>query len=127
MQRLRDTNMDNPALDMPEVDDAASYLLGFFFEWGIVKQTGTGILPLDWVDMRAWAEVKGLSLSPWEATTLIEMSQAYAVELSHASSPTRPAPYRNLAEPEQVAKNLANQLDNLFKNRPGVIKKGAKK
>ena len=119
-QRLQDTNPD--LVEFPPLDYRGAYLVGFFVKLGRVKQTGTGLVPYDWQDLKAWESMQGIDLEPREADLLIDLSQIYAVELSKSSDSTYPAPYRDL---EKAKQSLGDKMDSIFKNRP-VKKKGDK-
>jgi hypothetical protein len=66
-------------MEIPDAGDMA-YLLEMLFEAGPTVATPMGDTPLGWSDLRAYAEMTGTDLDPWEARTLREMSAAYLAE-----------------------------------------------
>lgn len=80
-------------VELPEIPEAFSNLRELFLFMGQVLQTGMGIVPVTWVELKAFIEVNELDLTLWERRTLKKMSDAYCNEYAQASSPSRPAPY----------------------------------
>lgn len=89
-------------VELPEIPEAFSHLRELFFVMGQAMQTGMGLSPVTWVELKAFIEVNELELTLWERSILKKMSEAYCNEYSHASSPNRPAPYKERKEPDQV-------------------------
>ena len=73
---------------------------------------GMGWGPLSAVELRAWCEGCGESLTPWEFRTLLAMSRAYAGEYEPAKEPARVAPFEEDVEArrERVAKRTFAML-----------------
>jgi hypothetical protein len=42
----------------------------------------SGAIPLSWQELRAFADLAGCDIKPFEALCLIEMSRAYCVEVA---------------------------------------------
>lgn len=61
-----------------------------------------GLVPLDWVDLRAFRKENKLNLTLWEREMLRKMSEAYCSEYHAASDPKRPAPYKPDLEEEEI-------------------------
>jgi hypothetical protein len=93
MERLKadeEAGSRRPELEFPPLV-AADHLIGYLFSVGPTA----GGEPLTFQEIRAWVDLTGHSLSPWEAETLRTLSAAYASEHFQASDPDRPAPYRS--------------------------------
>lgn len=78
------------------------YLVGHFFMSGQCLQTGQGIAPLSYQEIKAYNELTDAEMLTWEVKILKKMSDAYCSEYSRASDPNRPAPYRKEVNPEEV-------------------------
>lgn len=61
-------------------------------------QSGNGLIPLTWQEIKAFLEVNELDLTLWERVMLKKMSDAYCVESSRATDINRPAPYNPVKE-----------------------------
>lgn len=81
----------------------------FFCEWGFVKPSGFGYAPLDWQDLRSFAEMVGYDFTAWQAETLIAMSREYAA-IANKDEPM-PMPY---APEEPDRDEVADKLRNAF-------------
>lgn len=44
---------------------------------GLASQGGMGLSPLTWSEIKAFDDCAALGATPWELTTLMEMSRAY--------------------------------------------------
>lgn len=89
-------------VQLPEIPSVLNYLLGHFFSSGQCLQTGQGLVPLTWQELKAYIELNELELCTWEANIIKKMSDAYCAEYSRASDPNRPAPYRKVVEEAEV-------------------------
>lgn len=89
-------------IELPALPESFSHLRELFFIMGQVLQTGMGIVPVTWAELKAFIEVKELDLTLWERGMLKKMSDAYCNEYAQASSPSRPAPYKVVKEAEEV-------------------------
>lgn len=110
-------------VNLPEIVPAFSHLKELFFISGQVMQSGHGLLPLTWQELKAFIEVNELELTIWERQVIKKMSDAYCAEYSRSSDPNRPAPYRPQVEEtevDQVAKAMRiKQGLSAFKKRKG--------
>jgi hypothetical protein len=86
-------------VQLPEVPEQWAYLLGLFFNSGQCTQSGFGLIPLSWQEIKAFIEVNELDLMLYEKELLKKMSEAYCAESHKATDPQRPAPY--VAEKEE--------------------------
>ncbi len=116
---IKAANEDSFLLKMPDVAEG-EYLVPMLFEAGLVSQSGMGVAPLSWQEIQAWLNCTGVVLHTWEATTIKQMSDAYASEYSQASKKDAPAPYQYRAE-EYVEQEIdheavCNKLKSAFKS-----------
>jgi hypothetical protein len=78
---------------MPPVLGGA-YLIEILFEVGPAKPVGMGgNAAIDEVDLAAWMSNQGVTLTPWEAKTVRQLSREYAAMLSQAVEPNTPPPW----------------------------------
>lgn len=80
---------------MPPVDQAISYLISHLYEVGPAMQGAAGSIPVTFTEFRAWMDLTGVELRPWEVRILRRLSGAYLSELYEAEKPDRPAPWTN--------------------------------
>jgi len=97
--------IESPAgVHLPEIPGPWTCLLGFFSLSGQASQTGMGLVPLTWTELRAFREENELDITLWERELLKKMSEAYCAEYSRAGDPKRPAPYTPEVEENEVDK-----------------------
>lgn len=77
-------------------------LVANFVNSGQAVQTGYGLAPLSWQEIKAFIEVMDLDLLDWEKKLLKKMSEAYCAESHKATDPKRPPPYAVKKEEEEV-------------------------
>lgn len=78
---------------LPPIPCAFEYLLGFFFGSGQAMQTGQGLIPLTWQEIKSYREENELEICVWERELLKAMSEAYCAEAAKATDEKRPPPY----------------------------------
>lgn len=84
-------SVDNPP-EMPEVD--SDLLIGYMHSCGWYSIGAAGVIPITWVELKAWAECTRRWVEPIEFEIMSEMSQAYVSELNAASEDKNlPPPY----------------------------------
>lgn len=106
---------------MPDIPGPWTYLLGFFNLSGQAVQSGMGLTPLTWVELKAFREENELDITLWERELLKKMSEAYCAEAHRATDPKRPAPYVPEEEPEEVD-NIAKAMR--FMEQTRLLRKG---
>lgn len=89
-------------IQLPEIPGPWSPLLGIFALSGQAMQSGMGLVPLDWKELRAFRKENKLDLTLWERELLKKMSEAYCGEYSRASDPHRPCPYVVEKEEDEI-------------------------
>lgn len=90
---------------MPALPDPgpAAYLAGILFDVGPLQAGAMSFVPLDYVQINAWAAGHAQPLSPWESETLRALSRAYHHELARAEDPAAAMPGSAHESPEQAA------------------------
>lgn len=63
---------------------------------GMASVGSSGAVPLSWQELRAFADLSGCDIRPFEALCLIEMSRAYCVEVGERD-PLRISPMERQA------------------------------
>lgn len=111
----RDRDDDEYEPDLPPVG-AAGYLAGYLWEIGPTMAGGAGPGPITHTEIRAWQELTGISLHPWEARFLRRLSREYSGELHAAEKPDRKAPWQPVdvvPDHSAVARDLRKSLRKL--------------
>lgn len=76
-------------LNMPDVA-GFRYLIDLMLD--VVGPNG-GLLQLDMQEIKAWCELSGVELTPWEASTIRNMSRAYVVQFNRSNDSMESPPY----------------------------------
>jgi hypothetical protein len=97
--------------DLPYIDPALELLVEYLFEAGPVSAVGMGPVTLTWVDLEAWQRATGVSLHPWQARLLRQLSSEYLAESSIADAHDAPPPWDR--EPDRA--KVANHIKRLFR------------
>lgn len=92
------------------------YLVQLLESAGTILQTGTGIAPLNWIELESWErkyseELNCWELSFWEFNTIKDLSYAYCAELGNASDKKRPSPFK---APEIDREDVSRRIRNAF-------------
>lgn len=101
-------------LTFPLPPAAADFMADWLFEAGPVRRIGEADVPLDWVDLSAWADMNGIELAPWQASLLRRLSSAYLGAWHAGKDPDCPPPW--LTE-DAIAANreaVMRKLDRAF-------------
>ena len=104
---------NNPILSLPKMGDEL-YLISLLYSAGTVLQTGNGIIGLSWQEIKAWQDVTGFQLYPYELQIIKNMSVAYASEYSKASGKDAEAPYSPFRDLRDKRKAISDATLNLF-------------
>lgn len=99
---------DDPLLKLPETKHGA-YLLDSLSELGFARQ---GPEPIDYQEMKAWADLTDTSLTPWESETLRMLSESYVVQLHRSKDANAAPPYdeRSLGEMRKRSNDTFKRL-----------------
>lgn len=81
----------SPNRELPDVI-VAPYLIQYAHELGLQKNTGMGVAPIEWVDIKAWAQLTGTELYPEESKILRELSFHYVSQYNISKAHDCPAP-----------------------------------
>lgn len=101
ISRLKRMEADGVTPDMPPV--SAPFLIGWLMEIGPVEAAGMDRAPISWATMRAWEQIAGISLEPWQARLLRRLSADYLSENRAAEDPDAVAPWGGVAEDQRAA------------------------
>lgn len=104
-------------------DNPAPYLTTWLFEIGPSVVSGMGEVPLDWQHLRAWQDMIGVSLLPWEARIIRQLSGDFVGQRQKARKADCPAPYTGDAE--QVRANRAIVSEKVSSLFAGLVKRPA--
>jgi len=74
--------------------------------------------PVTFEEIRAWLDLTGSNLTPWEAETLRVLSEAYVVQLAKSHSPDSQPPY-DARSVDEMRERTQNQFERLFKQYGG--------
>jgi len=91
-------------IEMPPLE-WGEYLVAHLFEFGPTVAAGMGSAPVGAGELESWSRLTGISLSPWEARTLLRLSREYLGESHRATEQNCPAPWQ--PETYQPEKTLA--------------------
>lgn len=93
---------------------AAAYLIVHWRSVGLVSAGGMGAQPLLPSELLAWQQGMAITLSPWEFSTIREMSRAYVEQSRISDKPECPPPYGNPANEFDRA-TVSKSVTNAFK------------
>jgi len=116
-EKLKDAKSN--LINLPEIDEL-SYILDWTGEAGLYENGANGPMPLSWTEIKAWAELMGMLVAPWEAALIRELSTAYCSQYHKSSSPTEPPPY---AELEIDRDSVSTRVLKLFRSHSKYRKK----
>lgn len=92
-------------------------MIDWWQEVGPVAFTGMGEAPISFVEIDVWAHLRRITITPWEALTLRELSTEYISMQHKAKKPECPAPYIVGFDTEdnrtRVSKGIALAFRNL--------------
>jgi len=77
---------------MPKIEEE-SYLLQIWFDLGMVGSGAMGPVQLSAQEIKAWCDLSGIDLEPWEYTCIRKMSSVYLGMLTKGEDPDALPPY----------------------------------
>lgn len=80
------------------------YLLEYLFRIGTGKQTGMGLVNLDWTDIDAWCRRSKINLTGWESETIFQMSGSYVSSFLSGKEKSAQPPYGAPSKREEKTK-----------------------
>jgi hypothetical protein len=105
-------------IPMPEVSEAAGYLVALLHSAGVASATGMGLSGLSWQEIESWARCNDFVgiLSPKEYRAIYTLSRAYVSEHAVASKKGAKPPYMPPVEKEDevVRELVAEKVDDVF-------------
>jgi hypothetical protein len=104
---------------MPEISEAAGYLVALLHSVGVANPTGMGLVGLSWSEIKAWAECNDFVgvLSPKEYRAVWRLSRSYCAEYSVASKKGAKAPYIPVVEDQKdevVREMVEHKVEDVF-------------
>lgn len=99
--------------DLPPIDSALEFLIGYLFDAGPTSASGMGAVPLTWADLEAWERGSGVALQPWQARLIRQLSAEYLAEAQVADAHDAPPPWAQEMETDRravVSKHIRNVL-----------------
>jgi hypothetical protein len=64
-------------LNGPELPNYVTYIIEWFNEVGPALSGGFGPTPLTFTELKAWSALRGIVLTPWDASALRALSTVY--------------------------------------------------
>jgi hypothetical protein len=113
-QLRKDLQDDDYQPEMPPVD--AEYLIAYLFEVGPTMAAGGYPGPLTHEELRAWMDLTGIDLEPWEVRFLRRLSGDYLAESHRAEKRDCPAPVKSEDRSQDlyaVAKSMQQTLKEM--------------
>ena len=98
---------------MPQIKNYL-YLLDYTKDMGLYSSGGMGIIPLSYVEIKAYRDLMGLNLTPFEVSTIRDISIAYTSQYNNNYSDTV-APFSNVITVNEFDK-LINQANSFKRN-----------
>lgn len=87
LQALKDR--ESHWLNMPDIS-GGQYIMDMLSDLGLAR---TNMEPLTFQEIQAWTALTDTELTPFEAATLRELSEAYVIQLGKSRQPDATAPY----------------------------------
>ena len=98
LEQLRIERKDDDYVpDLPRVD-SADYLVAYLWDVGPTLVAGMGLGPLTHHEIRAWQSNTGVSLQPWEARILRQLSMDYIAQMRDGEKADCPAPWTSASQ-----------------------------
>ena len=92
-------------------------MVAYLFEVGPVASSGMGVAPVPYVELVAWQEGVGISLTPWEFRMLRRLSMEYVVESRLAEDADRAAPWVNPESEEYRLRVLPQRIKSFLREK----------
>lgn len=81
----------------------APHLVDYLMEIGPVEPAGMDNGPIGWSTMRHWQDQTGVTLEPWQARLIRQLSIEYLGEMRRAREPDCPAPWGGMTADRRAA------------------------
>lgn len=110
--RLDEVKAHGGEPDMP--DNPAPHMIDRLSSLGWAQSNGMDREPVSWERMRAWQEMTGTRLKPWEAKLLQRLSVEYLAECRRAEEPHCLPPYMPAHRSEQQKAAELRRLESVL-------------
>jgi len=85
------------------------HLIEYLYEVGPIGSTGMGPSSINWVELKAWADMAQVQMTGWEARTLRTLSRVYLDQYMKSEDKATPSPFEvSLGFTEEKNDNVAN-------------------
>lgn len=95
-------------METPDIPDSMHIYMEYMNELGFFVENGFGISPLPYAEIKAWAELQEISLTPFESRLLRRISQAYVSQYNISSKSGSESPYR--IDEQRKRKDISAQI-----------------
>ncbi|MGE4267180.1 MAG: hypothetical protein AB7F25_07075 [Deferribacterales bacterium] len=95
-------------METPNIPDSMQIYMEYMNELGFFIENGFGISPLPYAEIKAWAELQEISLTPFESRLLRRISHAYVSQYNSSSKPGSESPYK--VEEQRKRKDISAQI-----------------
>lgn len=101
---------------MPDIG-YAEYLVNYLIEIGFAKNSGFGLISIDWTDLHSWSSVTNTTLTNWECLVIMLCSRSYVDQFYNSNEKIVPAPFQP-AEIDRpaVADRVGSVLRSMMKS-----------
>ena len=101
-------------MHLPEVGECF-YVVEMWQDMGLVSAGGMGATQLSSAEILAWAQGTQRTVTPWEFSTIKEMSMSYLAMLHAGEKPETGAPLGDrVYDAEEFEKRLLASLDSMI-------------
>lgn len=105
-------------IPMPEVSEAAGYLVALLHSAGTATPTGMGLVGLSWQEIESWARCNDFVgiLSPKELRAVWRLSRVYAAEMASATKKDAKPPYvPEIDQKDEVVREMVEEkVEDVF-------------
>ena len=98
----------------------AHHIIQYLMEMGPVEPAGMDFAPISWTTMHCWQGMTGITLKPWEARLIRQLSIEYLDETRKARKPDCPSPWTaeiSDTQREAVSAKIRSIFGGLARNR----------
>jgi len=107
--RIDTLTKDHPAKCLPEIN---GYLSICFQLSGVCLTGSMGVIPLTWLEIKAFSQQSGYHLSGWESEQIFKMSSSYCQMACKAKELGCPPPYSEGFDDEDQLQKMRERVNN---------------
>lgn len=102
---------------LPLPDNPMPELSAMLLEFGPAQDMGSmgGAAPISAAELQDWATGSATLLTPWEFSTLLEMSHAYVQQMRISADPATPAPWALIPDADRRT-SIAASVKSLLRD-----------